>query len=196
MIKKTFYIFVVLSAVFFIHVNAAKMTNSGNSSGGKTRSKGPVRFVSIGEPVVGRGRGALVGLGSAYIGGKTKGAGSLAPLAPAVVKPATAGISSEFRLGEVYVYPNPAKGGKIPVFHIEVGIADSVKLTVYSVAGRVVHEQTLTGIPQVISKDGNSFYAYEYPWSGHITSGVYYYLMKAERAGKHLKKSGKFAVIR
>ena len=27
-----------------------------------------------------------------------------------------------FKLGEVYVYPNPAKGGKVPIFHIEVGL--------------------------------------------------------------------------
>jgi len=100
--------------------------------------------------------------------------------------------AAEFKLGEVYVYPNPAKGGKVPVFHVEVGMADSVKLKVFTVAGQVVHEHTITGIPQFIG----AAYAYEYAWDGHIASGVYYYTMEAERSGKKLRARGKFAVVR
>ena len=101
-----------------------------------------------------------------------------------------------FVLGEVYVYPNPAKGGKVPVFHIETGIADSLKIKVYTVSGMVTHEYTLTGLPQVLSIGGNLVYAYEYAWEGHIASGVYYYVIEAQKAGSKLKKSGKFAVVR
>ena len=101
-----------------------------------------------------------------------------------------------FRLGEVYVFPNPAKGGAKPVFHIEVGIADSVDITVYTVSGRLAHERALTAAPAVLD-DGNGLaYAYEYTWDGHIPSGVYYYAVKAEKAGQKLKKTGKFAVVR
>jgi len=102
------------------------------------------------------------------------------------------GHSADFTLGEVYVYPNPAKGGKVPVFHVEVGIADSIKLKIYTVAGQLVHEHTVTGIPPVIG----SVYAYEYAWGGRIASGVYYYTIEAERTGGKLKAKGRFAVIR
>ena len=98
----------------------------------------------------------------------------------------------EFKLGEVYVYPDPAKGGKVPTFHIEVGTADSVKIKVFTVAGQLAHEATLTGSPQAVG----STYAYEYAWTGRIASGVYYYTIEADRAGKKLKAKGKFAVVR
>ena len=105
---------------------------------------------------------------------------------------AAAASVQEFRLGEVYVYPDPAKGGKVPVFHIEVGTADTVKIRVYTVAGQVAHEASLTGAPQAVG----SLYAYEYAWNGRIASGVYYYTVEAERSGKKLRSKGKFSVIR
>ncbi len=101
-------------------------------------------------------------------------------------------LNADFKLGEVYVYPNPAKGGKVPVFHVEVGVADSVKIKVFTVSGQAVHEHTITGSPAAIG----GVYAYEYAWDGHIASGVYYYTMEAEKAGRKLKKAGKFAVVR
>ncbi|MDO8802825.1 MAG: right-handed parallel beta-helix repeat-containing protein [Elusimicrobiota bacterium] len=107
-----------------------------------------------------------------------------------------AGPDPEFRLGEVYVFPNPAKGSEAPVFHIETGIADSVKITIYTVSGRAAHEQTLTGLPTELD-DGNGLsYAYEYTWRGHIPSGVYLYYIEAQKGGQKLKKTGKFAVVR
>lgn len=102
----------------------------------------------------------------------------------------------EFKLGEVYVFPNPAKGTEAPTFHIETGIADSVKITIYTVSGRTSHEYTLTGPPAELD-DGNGLsYAYEYTWRGHIPTGVYLYYIEAQKAGQKLKKTGKFAVVR
>ena len=37
------------------------------------------------------------------------------------------GANTEFRLGEVYCYPNPAKRTN-PTFHIETGMADKVEI--------------------------------------------------------------------
>jgi hypothetical protein len=111
---------------------------------------------------------------------------------PSMMRPGTGPSALEFKLGEVYVYPDPAKGGKVPTFHVEVGTADSVKLKVYTVAGQLAHEATLTGNPQAVG----SVYAYEYAWTGHIASGVYYYTVEAERAGKKLKTRGRFSVVR
>ena len=111
---------------------------------------------------------------------------------PSMLRPGTGPSALEFKLGEVYVYPDPAKGGKVPTFHIEVGTADSVKLKVFTVAGQLAHEAALTGNPQAVGL----VYAYEYAWTGHIASGVYYYTVEAERAGKKLKARGRFSVVR
>lgn len=111
---------------------------------------------------------------------------------PSMMRPGAGPAALEFKLGEVYVYPDPAKGGKVPTFHIEVGTADSVKLKVFTVAGQLAHETTLTGSPQAVGP----VYAYEYAWAGHIASGVYYYTIEAERAGKKLKARGRFSVVR
>ena len=102
------------------------------------------------------------------------------------------GPSTAFTLGEVYVYPNPAKGGDAPIFHIECGLADSVDIKVYTVSGREAHEATLAAMPAIIDQR----YAYEYVWRGHIPSGVYLYFIEARKGGQKIKKTGKFAVIR
>ena len=112
---------------------------------------------------------------------------------PSVMVPAA---SAAFVLGEVYVYPNPAKGGADPVFHVECGLADSVKINVFTVSGREAHEHLITGTPQIIDDGHGPEYAYEYVWRDHIPSGVYLYRVEAERAGAKLRKTGKFAVVR
>ena|GEM_PF-3862560 len=109
-----------------------------------------------------------------------------------VVSVQAAGPSTAFTLGEVYVYPNPAKGGDAPIFHIECGLADSVDIKVYTVSGREAHEATLTAMPAIIDQR----YAYEYVWRGHIPSGVYLYFIEARKGGQRIKKTGKFAVVR
>jgi hypothetical protein len=107
-----------------------------------------------------------------------------------------AGPDPAFRLGEVYVFPNPALRGAAPVLHIETGIADRVKITMYTVSGRQAHQTTLTGTPAALD-DGNGLsYAYEYTWRDSIPSGVYYYHIEAEKGGQKIKKSGKFGVVR
>jgi hypothetical protein len=107
-----------------------------------------------------------------------------------------AGPDAAFRLGEVYVFPNPALRGAAPTFHFECGIADSVNIKIYTTSGRFAHETTLTGMPVALD-DGNGLsYAYEYAWREHIPSGVYYYLIEAAKSGQKLKKTGKFAVVR
>jgi len=111
---------------------------------------------------------------------------------PSMMRRGAVPAALEFKLGEVYVYPDPAKGGKVPVFHIEVGTADSVKIKVFTVAGQLAHEATLTGNPQAVG----TAYAYEYAWTGRIASGVYYYTVEAERSGKKLKAKGRFSVVR
>ncbi|MEW5905277.1 MAG: hypothetical protein AB1734_00690, partial [Elusimicrobiota bacterium] len=108
----------------------------------------------------------------------------------------SAGPDPAFRLGEVYVFPNPALRGAAPTFHFECGVADSVNIKIYTTSGRFAHETTLADMPAALD-DGNGLsYAYEYAWRDHIPSGVYYYLIEAAKAGQKIKKTGKFAVVR
>jgi len=103
---------------------------------------------------------------------------------------------SDFKFGEVYVFPNPAVGSQKPTFHIEVGIADRVKIRVYTVSGRFAHEHTIRGMPQVVDDGSGAQYAYEYTWDEEIPSGIYYYCIEAWKEGQKMRKTGKFAIIR
>lgn len=171
---------------------------SGISSGGSSQGSGPVKSIAIGGPVAGNGSGAVSGVGLVHWLRKTTSALSRPQSVPAAArgKVEAGGPSSAFALGEVYVYPNPAKGGQVPTFHIEVGIADSVKITVYTVSGDVAHTYTMSGSPGTVDDGHGAEYAYEYAWNRHIASGVYYYAIEAKKDGKKLRKTGKLAVIR
>jgi len=102
----------------------------------------------------------------------------------------------EFRLGEVYCYPNPAKKTN-PTFHIETGVADKVELKVYDAAGDLVHKMILTGMPQVVNDGQGPQYAYEYLWeTKNAGSGVYIFSITANKGDNTLKKTGRCAVIK
>src|SRR5262249_51370532 len=76
--------------------------------------------------------------------------------------------SAAFKLGDVFAFPNPAKRKK-PTLHIEVGIADSVDVRIYDVAGVLRSQARIEGIPPLVDRGTGLKYAYEYPWD---TSGV------------------------
>lgn len=152
--------------------------------------------ISSGRAVRSAGQVKVVGIGSSILGRRRFGAARMLQFAPSTVKVQAPVVNSEFKLGEVYVYPNPAKSGQIPTFHVEAGLADTVKITVYTVSGDIAHNYTITGQPGTVN-DGNGLdYAYEYAWRGHIPSGVYYFIAEAQKAGKKLRKTGRFAVVR
>ncbi len=115
---------------------------------------------------------------------------------PGVLSAVPAAAAAEFRLGEVYCYPNPAKKTN-PTFHIETGLADKVELKLYDVSGDLVHETTLSGAPQLIDDGQGQQYAYEYQWNvGNAGSGVYIFSMLSRQGDKTLKKTGRCAVIK
>jgi hypothetical protein len=64
------------------------------------------------------------------------------------------------------------------------------------VAGQELAEATVTSSPAIIDSGSGPQYAYEYGWTGHIASGVYLFVIDAQKNGSHITKSGKFAVIR
>lgn len=192
MLKKSFFLLAAALVFAPAILEAEQAKNLRLIPGGAASGQGQIRIINLG--------GALMGRSAAKRRPAPENKGRRVAVAakPAAQEaaPSALEISAEFRLREVYVFPNPAKGGKVPSFHVETGIADSVKITVYNVAGEEVHQRVLTGVPGVID-DGNGLdYAYEYAWQGHIASGVYYYLIEAEKAGKKLRTKGKFAVVR
>ncbi|OGS27689.1 MAG: hypothetical protein A2297_00335 [Elusimicrobia bacterium RIFOXYB2_FULL_48_7] len=105
-----------------------------------------------------------------------------------------AGPDPTFRLGDVFSFPNPAKGGINPTIHAEVGIADSVELKIYNIAAELVHSANISDTLQII----NNKYAYEYTWQANgVASGVYIYYIDARKQGeKNIRVVKKLAVIR
>lgn len=143
--------------------------------------------------VLDRSSARILKFGLAGPGEQTKiirldGDGTVALAAPAP--------DADFHWGEVFVYPNPARGGTVPTLHIEVGIADRVTIKIYNVAGQQLVQQDLLQAPAVIDSGNGPQYAYEYSWAGHIASGVYLYHVEAEKSGVRRSRRGKFAVVR
>jgi hypothetical protein len=103
---------------------------------------------------------------------------------------------SDFVLRAVFVFPNPAKGGVVPTIHVEAGLADKVTVKIYNVAGQELLKTSIDAPPTLIDSGAGAQYAYEYPWTGHIASGVYLFVVDAEKGGQHLTRTGKFAVVR
>ncbi|MBI4052111.1 MAG: T9SS type A sorting domain-containing protein, partial [Elusimicrobia bacterium] len=101
-----------------------------------------------------------------------------------LIESAAVPSSGEMVLGEVYAYPNPVPPGKDPVFHVEANNADRIQLKIYTLSGQLAHEAAFSG-------------ASEYRWQDHIPSGIYFYVVTAEKSGSSAqKRTGKFAVVR
>ena len=103
-----------------------------------------------------------------------------------------------FRLGEVYAFPSPARRGQRPTIHVEAGLADSVKIRIYDLAGDPVHEAEVAGPPAIIDDGQGAQYAFEYPWNtDRAGSGVYVFVIEAKKNGEGvIKKIGKLAIIK
>jgi hypothetical protein len=115
-------------------------------------------------------------------------------MAPA---PRPSAASAEFGMHNAYVYPNPARGGARPTLHVEAGLADGLKIRIYDVAGRLVHEARIEDAPGIVNDGSGPKYAYEYTWEGHIPSGVYFYAVEADKAGQgSVRRMGRMAVVR
>ena len=110
----------------------------------------------------------------------------MAGAAPAAVPAAPASAAA---LGEVYVFPNPAKGGAVPVLHVEAAAGEKLQVKVYSASGRLAYEGAVSGAPAAGG-------AYELELRGSFPSGVYYYQAEVQSGGGKLKRAGKFAVVR
>lgn len=96
------------------------------------------------------------------------------------------GVAAVSDFGEVYAFPNPARPGSNPTFHVEAPGADTVAIRVYDVSGARRHEKTVTGSSP-----------FESAWDvSGVASGVYYYVIEASGGGTSRRKTGKLAVIK
>ncbi|MFH2069886.1 MAG: FlgD immunoglobulin-like domain containing protein [Elusimicrobiota bacterium] len=99
-----------------------------------------------------------------------------------------------FREGEIYVFPNPAKGGKHPTIHVECGIADRVEIRLYNIAAELVGSIDISGSDWKIL---DNKYCYEYTWDvSDVASGVYVYLVRAKKGDREIKTLKKGAIIK
>jgi peptidoglycan/xylan/chitin deacetylase (PgdA/CDA1 family) len=106
-------------------------------------------------------------------------------------------VDPSFSFRDLYVFPNPALDGAQPTIVLAAGVADRVEIRIFDGAGREVHAATLEREPAVIRDGSGPRYAYEYPWSGGIASGVYLYTIQAVKEGHSpIQKTGRFAVVR
>jgi hypothetical protein len=122
-------------------------------------------------------------------------AAAVKPCAPCRVEREEADPTFVFR--DLFVFPNPAREGAAPTIHFAAGVGDSVKIRIFDIAGTEVHGAILDQRPAVIRYEGKLRYAYEFPWRGHIPSGVYLYSIEAEKQGHpSIRKTGRFAVVR
>ena len=116
----------------------------------------------------------------------------------ATVKPLAA-ADPTFAFHDAYAFPNPVRGTSIVTIRIQPGLADSVSVHVYDLAGRRVHASA--DFTQSIVDDGNgkgNQYTFYHVWSiSGVGSGVYTYVITAKRAGaSDLHKTGRIGVIK
>ncbi|MCB4792857.1 MAG: T9SS type A sorting domain-containing protein [Elusimicrobia bacterium] len=172
-----FFLILCLSLPLFLSVNVQAGLISGCvNSGGSSNSSDKIKFISLGG--ISRGYSSIIQ--------------KSASIAKTALKQAI-GPSAEFILHEAYTFPNPAKSGKKPTLHIEVGVADLVDFRIYDVAGDLIFKGELTSAPQVIGLQ----YAYEYQLNSDIASGTYICKVQAKKQGKNdITTTIKFAIIR
>jgi len=103
-------------------------------------------------------------------------------------------LTLPFDFGEVFVFPNPTKGGEIPTLHVEVGQADQVGYRVYDVSGDLVDEGRISDAPNVV----NGKAAYEHALnSDRFKSGTYIGVVTGEKTGKDtIRKNFRFSVVK
>lgn len=103
-------------------------------------------------------------------------------------------VQARAALGEVYAFPNPARAGKSPTFHVEAGRAQRMELRVWDLAGQLVYSASVESPPNVV--DGR--FAYRHRWeAASAASGVYLYIVDVTSPeGEKTTSSGKVALVR
>jgi hypothetical protein len=97
-----------------------------------------------------------------------------------------------FGINEAYVYPNPIKGNQVGYIYVEGRRMDKIEVKIYSIAGKVINEFEMKEPSEF--KDGR--YVYVRKLEGNLSSGTYYWYIKAIKGSENLVRKGKFSVVR
>ncbi|MFC1679604.1 Ig-like domain-containing protein, partial [Elusimicrobiota bacterium] len=98
-------------------------------------------------------------------------------------------------VGEVFVFPNPARGSEKPTFHMAMDSSAQIEIQVYDITGNRVHEARLSGEPALVDRGGGFHKAYEYTWDATgAGSGLYLYKLRVHDQGSRIH-TGKLAII-
>jgi hypothetical protein len=105
-------------------------------------------------------------------------------------------------LNAALVYPDPVTPPYSPTIRICPGGSTSggadIGVTIFDVSGRAVNSSNafnFIGIPTQ-GVGANQFACYEYTWTGHKASGVYFAVVHAKVSGTTVKARLKFAVVK
>lgn len=103
-------------------------------------------------------------------------------------------VDKKLNAGETYAYPNPVRPGQALTLHGEIGVAEKVKVSVYTVVGELIESKDIDGS---CLKVINNKYSYEsiFDYSS-LASGVYIFTVSGTKDGERVVGKGKFAVIR
>ena len=127
----------------------------------------------------------------------TSGNASTSTVVNVIVNNTAPTASSTPGLKAAIVYPNPVIPPYEPVIRVCPGIVDSLDVTIFDIAGRVVNSSTQFSGPSIPAAGaGGGEYCYEYTWTGRIPSGVYFAVVHAHGSGALVKARMKFAVVR
>ena len=75
-----------------------------------------------------------------------------------------------------------------------MGPADTLEVTIFDIAGRVVHSGRLPSQPTGQAPDGRYFH--DFQWTGDRASGLYFAVIDGIREGDRVRGRAKFALIR
>jgi hypothetical protein len=108
------------------------------------------------------------------------------------------GVFDVFGLRTSYAFPNPSHHGAAVDFRLETGLADSVELHVYNLAGRRVLSTSLGAVNFITDPTLGSQDAYDYVWDvSGVGSGIYEFVFVAHKSGEHdVIATGKVGVIK
>ena len=105
-----------------------------------------------------------------------------------------------FMFHDVYAFPNPVRGVGAVTIRVQPGLADSVEVRVYDLAGRKVYSSANFSLNTGLD-DGNGKgfqYTYDHVWDiSGAGSGVYQYVITAKKSGQtDIHKAGRIGVVK
>ncbi len=107
----------------------------------------------------------------------------------------TAAADASFGFKAAYAFPNPARGTNLVTIRVQPGLADSIEVHVYDLAGRKIHGSSSFNNRGAFD-DGNGMgpqFTYDHVWDvSGVASGVYTYVITVKKAGQSdIRRSGK-----